>query len=96
MDGGSRERVITNKNDKEFYNVIGTALAMTMHYTVCCCMLFDGSRFVVFICLVLCTGLLSAQVFGLPSGRATIHRLLPIVCEEIPRATNFVSGEAAV
>lgn len=49
---------------------------------------------VVFICLVLCPGLLPPQVLGQSCGRATIHRLLQIICEEIPRATHLVSGEA--
>lgn len=57
---------------------------------------FDGSCFAVFICLVLCPGLLPPQFFGQSSGRATIHQLLQIICEEIPWATHFVSGEAVV
>lgn len=52
--------------------------------------------FVVFFLLVLCLGLLSPQVLGQSSGGATVHLLLQIVCEEIPRATHLVSGRAVV
>lgn len=60
------------------------------------CIVFDGSHFVVFICPVLRPGLLPPQVLGQSSGRAAIHRLLQIICEGIPRAAHFVSGEAVV
>ena len=41
-------------------------------------------------------GLLPPQVPGQSSGRATICRLLQIICEEIPRTAHFISGEALV
>lgn len=78
-------------------DVLGTTLVMTIDIAaIFLCVVFDGSCFVVFICLVLCPGLLPPQVLGQSRGRATIRRLLQIICEEIPRATHFVSGEAAV
>lgn len=94
---GKRKQRAIEQQIKLFVTVVvlGTALVMTIAVAaVLLCVAFDESCFVVFICLVLCPGLLPPQVLGQSSGRATIHRLLPIICEEIPRATHLVSGEA--
>lgn len=48
-----------------------------------------------FMSFVLCSGLFPPEVPGQPSGRATIYRLLQIICEETPRAARFISGEPA-
>jgi len=73
--------------------VIGAGLEMDIAAAAeFLCIVYVGSCFVVFIC----PGLLPTQVLGQSSGRATIHQLLQIICEEIPWATNFVSGEAVV
>lgn len=67
---------------------------MLLHYVLS--LMDHDIYFVVFICLVLYLGLLPPQVLGQSSGRTTIPQLLQIICEEIPRATHFVSGEAVV
>lgn len=78
-------------------DVLGIALVMTIDIAAMfLCIVFDGSCFVVSVCLVLCPGLLPPQVLGQSNGRATIHGLLQSICEEIPWAAHFVSGEAVV